>query len=134
MTTETIMINQQINIAIAKACGWKKMNWNEATVYGSATHGFRVWKSKHQDSIMSYKGRAGERIPDYLNDLNAMHEAEKILTHDQQVQFSVELGKLTTSHLPSSRAAWMDFAIAHATAAQRAEAFLRTIGKWEEEL
>ena len=109
MTTETIMINQQINMAIAEACGWE-----------SETTG---------PSWCEYE----TKMPDYCNDLNAMHEAEKMLTHEQQVQFSVELWKLTTSHVPSSRAAWIDFTIAHATAAQRAEAFLRTIGKWEEE-
>ena len=114
---------EQQRIAIAEACGWKKMNWNEATVYGSPTHGFRVWKSKHQDSIMSYKGRVGERIPDYLNDLNAMHEAEQVLTKEQQREYVRALYQLTKS----------DFENHCATAAQRAEAFLRTLNLWKSE-
>jgi hypothetical protein len=113
------MSDQEINIAIAEACGWK-----------------REFDGNHEEPewywIPPNNPDGDGEPPDYCNDLNAMHEAEKVLTHDQQVQFSVELGKLTTSHLPSSRAAWMDFTIAHATAAQRREAFLRTLGKWEE--
>ena len=114
------MTNEQQRIAIAEACGWKKMNWNEATVYGSPTHGFRVWKSKHQDSIMSYKGRVGERIPDYLNDLNAMHEAERTMGDPQLwVEYQSYLSDVM------GHVGWLY----HATASQRAEAFLRTIGK-----
>ena len=53
--------------------------------------------------------------PDFLNDLNAMHEAEKVLTADQWHKYDRLNG-------------WKW----NATATQRAEAFLRTIGKWEE--
>ena len=116
---------EQQRIAIAEACGWKKMNWNEATVYGSPTHGFRVWKSKHQDSIMSYKGRVGERIPDYLNDLNAMNEAEKTLNPIQAAEYA----RILTS------IAWQSeqpvFAPMTAKADQRAEAFLKTLNLWK---
>ena len=110
-------------IAIAKACGWKKMNWNEATVYGASTHGFRVWKSKHQDSIMSYKGRVGERIPDYLNDLNAMHEAENVLTNEQWWLF--------VEFLTEIRGGGVALCIS-ANAAQRAKAFLKTLNLWKQ--
>ena len=72
-------------------------------------------------------------VPQYLNDLNAMHEAEKVLTQDQMIDYSRHVGKSVTSHLPASRAAWMDFQLINVTASQRAEAFLRTIGKWEED-
>ena len=104
-------------IAIAQACGWKKMNWNGVAVYGSPTHGFRVWKSKQQDSIMSYKGRVGERIPDYLNDLNACHEFEKILiVLGPPALDTYEIFLLAICTRASNR-------IFRATAAQRCEAF-----------
>jgi len=65
--------------------------------------------------------------PDYLNDLNAMHEAEKILNHVKAAEYA----RMLTS------TAWQSeqpvFAPMTATAAQRAEAFLRTLGRWEEE-
>jgi len=63
--------------------------------------------------------------PDYTNDLNAMHEAEKMLKGNTQwykYEETLEaIVRAETAHWPI-----------HATAAQRAEAFLRTIGKWEE--
>ena len=59
--------------------------------------------------------------PDYPTDLNAMHEAEKVLTLPERRKYR----KTLLGHCePASIAI-------HATAAQRAEAFLRTIGKWE---
>lgn len=101
------MTNQELNIAIAEACGW-----TDIPIIG---------------------GMYGQTpIPDYCNDLNAMHEAEKTLTKDQQIDFSVQLGRLVTTHLPASRAAWMDYAIAHATARQRAEALARTLNVWKD--
>ena len=57
---------------------------------------------------------------DFCNDLNAMHEAEKVLNKEQWVAYGRELSRLNV------------FPMVHATAKQRAEAFLRTLGKWEE--
>jgi hypothetical protein len=59
---------------------------------------------------------------DYCNDLNAMHEAEKVLTDDQRDIFYPRwLGGFMSRTGPI-----------YATARQRAQAFLRTMGKWEE--
>lgn len=89
------MTDEQINIAIAEACGWV------------------VFATTRPTDLL-----------DYVNDLNAMHEAEKVLTRYQQsVTYSDNLMKIVGYHT---------FDSAHATAQQRAEAFLRTIGKWEE--
>lgn len=66
-------------------------------------------------------------LPDYPNDLNAMHEVEKVLTSIQYWTF-VEWVRVTVQDKH------VDY-VAHptsATAAQRAEAFLRTIGKWDD--
>ena len=68
---------------------------------------------------------------DYLNDLNAIAQARKILTSDQQLQFSVEVGKFVTRMMRVNQAAWMDFCLINASAQCQCEAFLRTIGKWE---
>jgi hypothetical protein len=90
-------------IAIAKACGFK---WSE-----------------YSDELGQL---VAEFTPNYLNDLNAMHEAEKVLQDDREAAFR---GWLWLAHgQPELRCA-----IVHATAAQRAEAFLRTIGKWEDD-
>jgi hypothetical protein len=101
------MIPAAQRIAIAVACGWTDT---------------QIIDGKYGQS----------EVPDYLADLNAMHEAEKVLTQDQMIDYSRNVGKLVTSHLPASRAAWMDYKLINSTASQRAEAFIRTIGKWEE--
>jgi hypothetical protein len=57
-------------------------------------------------------------LPDYLSDLNAMHEAEKVLTPEQGWEYAQNL-------VVDGGRGWF------ATAAQRAEAFLRTLNLWE---
>jgi hypothetical protein len=97
------MNKEQQRIAIAEACGFKC--------------------SEYSDELGQL---VAEFTPDYLNDLNAMHEAEKVLRDDREAAFR---GWLWLAHgQPEMRCA-----IVHATAAQRAEAFLKTIGKWEDD-
>jgi len=62
-------------------------------------------------------------FPDYCNDLNAMHEAEMVIKKDSH------LWKCYESFL--ARIVSGDCGMFHITANQRAEAFLKTIGKWE---
>ena len=59
-------------------------------------------------------------IPDFSGDLNEMHEAEKTLSEDQMWIMARKI------ELNENR--WYF----HASARERAEAFLRTLGKWEE--
>ena len=94
---------------IAEACGWT----NVAP---------RIVKNvKHQgDDITVGIWSDNGWIPDYLNDLNAMHEAVNSLTTSQMTTMS--------QHLHRRLGMLWGFA----TAAQFAEAFLRTIGKWQE--
>jgi len=61
--------------------------------------------------------------PDYCTDLNAMHEAEKV--HRMGSDWPEYLDYLEKVALSD---------VAYATARHRAEAFLRTLGKWEEAL
>lgn len=68
------------------------------------------------------------QTPDYLNDLNAMHEAEKTL-----IDASVRYDYLSTLDSVVGHPKEATFAAVHATARQRAEALLRTIGKWQED-
>ena len=73
-------------------------------------------------------GSAG--IPNYLTDLNAMHEAEKVLDPKGK-DCGYEYWLRTVCHIPERESAKGRY-FYRATASQRAEAFLRTIGKWEE--
>lgn len=73
--------------------------------------------------------------PDYLNDLNAVHELEKVLTEEQLCVYAHYLAQFTVN-MPA--VAWWDQSaaevakIAHATAAQRCEAILRTLNLWDD--
>ena len=96
------MSKEQINIAIAEACGWKPAPRER-------------WE---------LDGRVERFRPDYCNDLNAMHEAEKILSDESHADYACELVKTIRRN-----GEW--FESVSATAAQRAEAFLKTINKWE---
>jgi len=58
---------------------------------------------------------------DYCTNLNAMHKAEQELNANQWHQYALALNEVC----------W-HWALIHAPARQRAEAFLRTLGKWEE--
>jgi len=106
-------------IAIAEACGWRCCQ--DSSKYGL---GMLAFPPNYDGDLNTTIGL--QKIPDYLNDLNAMHEAEKVILDKDDGTWGVyvyELGEIgRTSVLPRI----------HTTAAQRAEAFLRTIGKWEE--
>ena len=67
-----------------------------------------------------------EHLPDYLNDLNAMHEAEKSISNDLWQCYFNQLARVTKAEQSDDRVFFC------ATARHRAEAFLRTLGKWEE--
>lgn len=64
-------------------------------------------------------------VPNYPYDLNAMHEAESALNLNQWDAYE--------SHLKSITAQAGVYSPIRATAAQRAEAFLRTLNLWTEE-
>lgn len=62
-------------------------------------------------------------IHDYTTDLNAMHAAEKVL-EDRGLTFQYQL---LLGRNGGNNHEWSKI---HATAAQRAEAFLKTLGLW----
>lgn len=68
-------------------------------------------------------------VPNYCTDLNAMREVEKYV-EDRNRYLNI-LADLTKGL--ESTSVDNDWFFCRATARQRAEAFLRTLGKWEEE-
>lgn len=76
------------------------------------------------------------RYPDYLNDLNALHEVWLKLDRKQRISFIQDL-RFTVVDAGGHAASSNEDIIAcceNATAPQRAEALLRTIGKWSDDL
>lgn len=89
------MTDEQINAAIAEACGWTCPSCDDPACSSALR-------------------------PNYCNDLNAMHEAEEFLSGNLWIGYVNELANIEGNL----------FGI-RATARQRAEAFLRTLGKWD---
>jgi hypothetical protein len=108
------MTNEQINIAIAELCGWTDCVYVESL---KLTKGF---PPPNNPPIYGTYENGMVQLPNYLNDLNAMHEAEKMLNSEQWVAYGKELSRLGV------------FPMVHANAKERTEAFLRTFGKWKE--
>ena len=100
------MSDQEINIAIAESVGWNGIN---------PVNGFI-------------------RVPNYCNDLNAMHAAVATLSNDEygdEDGFTVMLSIVTQGAVQPPNA-WRFRPMQEATARQRAEAFLKAQGLWNE--
>lgn len=82
-----------------------------------------------KEAINELIAKASGMEGDFCSDLNAMHSAEKMLTPRQCEKY---FGLLATAPYDRSKGLGAEAWQAHSTAAQRAEAFLKTIGKWEE--
>jgi hypothetical protein len=95
---------EEQNIAIAKILGYDFISGDHPFVTGLP----RYWQ------------------PNYTGCLNAMHEAEKVLQQHMAKWWNY------TSQLAAANSTLGAGGEAHATAKQRAEAFLRVFGKWEE--
>ena len=101
------MTHEAQRIAIAEACGWTLCHATGGLPCG-VPPGFI-----HEEN--------SRQVPNYTGDLNSMHEAEKVLTRQQQSEYAYQLSEIVAPITAE------DWCIAHATAAQRAEAFLRTL-------
>jgi len=99
------MTDEQINQRIAEACGW--------TVN---TPSFGIPPTPTAFSLL----HGYDDLPNYCRDLNAMHEAEKLIYNHNNMwtayYYAIGAGPFSL----------------HATARKKAEAFLRALGKWEE--
>lgn len=111
------MTDEQINAAIAEACGW-----TECRLVA------KVALSALRDPVaygVPPNGTYEIACLNYCADLNAMHAAEKVFVQEAEwVRYSGKLAKVTNSKWSN------DMEYICATARQRAEAFLRTLGKW----
>ena len=117
---------EQQRIKIAEACGYSAGQKTGATwellknsKFETCFFNKRIENATLRDCL--------KYLPDYLNDLNAMHEAEKTIRNPGLAlwcEYSRTIRRICDESLYSE---------IHATAAQRAEAFLKTLGLWEGE-
>ena len=109
------MTPEKQRIAIAEACG------KNVEMYENGIEGFLQFC-------------CNSKIPDYLNDLNAMHEAEQILwgiDWNNRYVFNDHLASILRGRT-INRNEWDAETLLDATAAQRAKAFLKTLNLWKQ--
>lgn len=121
------MTQEKHRVAIATACGWtdirrQNLYAGDRDLYGNKLKG----GEKHR-----------HRLPDYLGDLNAMQEVKKVLwDKGLMLEFVNQLVGITCSAMGFlyDKVTANDHLIfiANATAEQESEAFLRTLGLWED--
>lgn len=120
-------------IKIAEACGWKRCSYPPTYRQGGHEHAHAMfglntspllgmhrpeWKGKKDHGPFS----TPVPPPDYLNDLNACAEFEKVLTEEQHYQYARTLEEVVATvgrcrpHL--------------ASAPQRCDAFLKVMNLW----
>ncbi len=124
------MTPESQRVAIATYCGWRFIPMR------GGLHGYFYLNIKKSDIPIAEKG--GLRgatgvydLPDYVNDLNAMSAAwESLPTVEMRVSFHNWLLIIVRRRCKSSTDidTWCVMENAHAP--ERAEAFIRTIGKW----
>ena len=110
------MNNQQINIAIAESLGWTNIN------HGTVQYTARMPNGKW------------DIIPNYTSDLNACHELEKTLDDKQLARYAQQIigSARREMNIPDHESHYPVPFIISATASQRCENYLKTIGKWIE--
>ena len=121
------MTPEQQRIAIAEACGWRGIS-------PQLLVGYAPWRKE------AYSDRVNacpvgdldcfpfDPLPEYLSDLNAMHGAEDVIGPKWTTYCETLLAIVEPE--PRSLEVCHYWNLLHATAAQRAEAFLKTIDKW----
>jgi hypothetical protein len=109
---------EEQRIAIAEACGYYKDN--------------QYWCIRTEQGVVGTFD-----LPDYLNDLNAMRKAEKVLMKDKNLwdYYGHKLYWIVNGRAISSEALMKSGAASlfvHASADLRAVAFLKTLNLWDE--
>jgi len=113
------MNSGQQRIRIAEFCGW---------IHVPQAGNPNCWKHKDGRRVRTYHD-----LPDYLNDLNAIRQAEEKfddILGEEFIQCLAGMMGCDGIGIWSYKDA---FRVAHATAAQRSEALLKVTGAWEEE-
>jgi hypothetical protein len=90
------------------------------------------WAPAYYDPDNAGFAIEAEPAPNYPADLNAMREAVASLSPVRQSIYVANLISVVGMDENSDAPYFEWLSLSEATAAQRAEAFLRTIGKWDE--
>jgi hypothetical protein len=121
------MSPEKQRIKIAEACGWTEIQWSELINPRIAIENKQFCRDTEQFRCLW--------LPNYLNDLNAMHEAEKVMTDKQKENYPINLARVIRHQLgiDDGKSIYHWKFSTFATAAQRAEALGLTLNLWTEE-
>jgi len=118
------MTTEAQHIAVFESLGWKYLlPVKRDSAFIVRPENLPRWKNGR---YIAYKGD----IPSYTTDLNACHEAEKILDKMTGIH-GPSVGICTGNEVYEDMLLGMCDHPIRATAAQRCEAFLKTINKWK---
>lgn len=132
------LTQKEKQVKIAELQGWK-LRWQNKgggslLDYNPKGNYWEVWIPPpyyYKANKLSLADPDFNPVPhDYFNDLNAMHEAEKIITDNQWPEYRDCLRTISLG--PVRMVSEWCKADIHATAAQRAEALGQTLGLWKE--
>ena len=118
---------EEQRIAIAEACGWRWVTLRQQEGLCDDVRGY--------PPDVDYVGLNERYVPDYLDSLDAIHEAEKVkeMHWDQKwVETVVEIA-LKEAAMKFDRTDGWDWVllVSRLSATQRAEAFLKTLSLWK---
>jgi hypothetical protein len=105
---------EAIDIAIAEYLGWSQITAQDSS---ERRYGIRANSAGEKYPIAM--------IPQYHKDLNAMHEAEQKLAKNLRIAYS---------NLLTSTGKYREFHRMSSVAMSRAHAFVRVVGKWQDEI
>ena len=109
------MTDEKMRVAIAEAQGYA-LHWSGSCSRLVHPNGSVIWECRQKDWWPEFK------LPDYLYDLDAMREASLSLPLTQRAIMFGFLYKMGGCMMET----------AFLSARQHAEAYLKTVGKWEE--
>lgn len=115
-----IMKIEEQRIEIAKFCGWTNV-----TVYAD--------ENQIDGFMPAPNTRFWQVVPNYTDDLNAIHEAEKKIINTSTWDGYYRWLVCVMDEDSESDNGCQSNIMIHASASQRCEALLRTIGKWKNE-
>jgi hypothetical protein len=111
------MTHEAMKIAIATACGWRLHGCNDPQCWINNTDPAKLPITGHFDVV-----------PDYTGSLDAMHEAEATLTKVQAIEYAMALEAIVGAESDEEGHPYPEiFKFIHATALQRATAFVRAL-------
>jgi len=121
------MTKERQNIVIAEFCGWRITDETVINPVGESRY------ARFKNGV----DQIANIIPDYTGSLDAMAGAESNLKgsrddeHSQLSGFIEQLSLVCGDGMEPLNV--YDWDLIHSTAEQRAEALIKTIGRWEEE-